>query len=88
VRQPPYSLDMALCKYKLKKALRGKKFDDVELMEENAVEQLLSVLKIEFKGRFQQEWGNNFVYAEGAYFEGSNMSQFSDSDLILYDKTS
>lgn len=64
--QLPYSLHMALCNYKLKKVLRGKRYDDVELMEENAVNQPFSVLKIEFKGRFQQEWGNNFVYAEGS----------------------
>jgi hypothetical protein len=41
---------MASYNYKLQKALQDKRFDDVKLVEENAVEQLLSILKIECNG--------------------------------------
>jgi hypothetical protein len=44
VRQPPYSQNMAPCVfflfYKLKIMFKGKRFDDVEVTEHDAIKQL------------------------------------------------
>ena len=43
LRQPPYSPDRALCDFwmfpKLKMALKGKRFDDIEMIQSNATRQ-------------------------------------------------
>jgi hypothetical protein len=51
--------------------VKGKRFDDVETVEPNAMEQLLEIPKIEFQRCFhhwQDQW-IKCVHTEGEYFE-------------------
>ncbi|VVC38688.1 Transposase, type 1 [Cinara cedri] len=58
VSQPPYSPDLAPCDYflfpKIKIALKGKRFQDVDEIKQNATEQLRGVSKNDFQRCFQK----------------------------------
>jgi transposase len=76
VPQPPYSPDLAPCDFflfpQLKVALKGKRFEDVPAIQENATEHLLGVTLDAFELCYQQ-WQERWakcVASEGAYFEG------------------
>ena len=76
VSQPPYSPDLAPCDFflfpKIKMALKGKRFQDVDEIKQNATEQLREVSKNDFHRCFQkwQERWRTCMDSEGAYFEG------------------
>lgn len=76
VSQPPYSPDLAPCDFflfpKIKMALKGKRFQDVDEIKQNATEQLRGVSKNDFHRCFQkwQERWRTCMDSEGAYFEG------------------
>ncbi|KAL4113507.1 hypothetical protein QTP88_017119 [Uroleucon formosanum] len=76
VSQPPYSPDLAPYDFflfpKIKMALKGKRFQDVDEIKQNATEQLRGVSKNDFHRCFQkwQERWRTCMDSEGAYFEG------------------
>jgi [histone H3]-lysine36 N-dimethyltransferase SETMAR len=76
VSQPPYSPDLAPCDFflfpKIKMALKGKRFQDVDEIKQNATEQLRGVSKNDFHRCFQkrQERWRTCMDSEEAYFEG------------------
>ncbi|KAL4149391.1 hypothetical protein QTP88_003351 [Uroleucon formosanum] len=76
VSQPPYSPDLAPCDFflfpKIKMALKGKRFQNVDEIKQNATEQLRGVSKNDFHRCFQkwQERWRTCMDSEGAYFEG------------------
>lgn len=76
VCQPPYSPDLAPCDFflfpKVKLALKGRRFDDVDSIKMNATQQLNGVQKDEFQKCFQQwqERWRKCIVSEGDYFEG------------------
>jgi histone-lysine N-methyltransferase SETMAR len=76
VNQPPYSPDLAPCDFflfpKLKFALKGRRFDDVDDIKKNATEQLRRVEQKDFQNCFQQwqERWTKCIVSEGDYFEG------------------
>ena len=57
LRQPPYSPDIAPCDYwmfpKLKMALKGKRFDDIETIQSNATRELKAISKSAFEDCFK-----------------------------------
>jgi transposase len=76
VPRPPYSSDLAPCDFflfsKIKTDLKGQRFDDIETIKKNAVDQLKQ-LKVEdfqhcFKKR-QKRW-DKCITSGGEYFEG------------------
>ena len=76
VPHPPYSPDLAPCDFwmfpKLKEKLRGRRFEDVEEMQEAVTSVLDSFHLEDFKGAFQK-WLDRYkkcVDAGGSYFEG------------------
>lgn len=76
VPQPPYSPDLAPCDFfafpKLKKTLKGRRFEDVTTIKQKAIEQLLTIPKNDFQSCFQ-EWQQRWakcVASQGRYFEG------------------
>jgi transposase len=76
VRQAPYSPDMASCDFwlfpKLKRTLKGSRFDSREDIMRNATKELRSFPEEAFEKCFQQwkESWDKFVESQGAYFEG------------------
>lgn len=80
LRQPPYSPDIAPSDFwlfpKLKIPLKGKRFDDVEQIKQNATKDLLAIPKDEFKKCFQkwEERWNKVVAYGGEYFEGDQIT--------------
>ncbi|KAL4119443.1 hypothetical protein QTP88_012252 [Uroleucon formosanum] len=76
VSQPLYSPDLAPCDFflfqKIKMALKGKRFQDVDEIKQNVTEQLREVSKNDFHRCFQkwQERWRTCMDSEGAYFEG------------------
>ena len=76
LRQPPYSPDIAPCDFwmypKLKMALKGKRFDDIETIQSNATRELKAIPKSAFKDCFRiwkHRW-ERVVQSNGDYFEG------------------
>lgn len=76
LRQPPYSPDIAPCDYwmfpKLKMALKGKRFDDIETIQSNATRELKAIPKPAFENCFKM-WKHRWervVQSNGDYFEG------------------
>ncbi|CAI6344606.1 unnamed protein product [Macrosiphum euphorbiae] len=76
VPHPPYSPDLAPCDFflfpKIKTDLKGQRFDDIETIKKNAVDQLKQ-LKVEdfqhcFK-KWQERW-DKCITSGGEYFEG------------------
>ena len=76
VCQPPYSPDLAPCDFflfpKVKFALKGSRFDDVDTIKMNATQQLNNVTEEDFQRCFQQwqERWRKCIVSEGDYFEG------------------
>jgi hypothetical protein len=48
--------------------LKEKRYYDMEMVEQNAIMQLLAVLKVKFEMCFQDSW-NKSLCAEGAYLD-------------------
>jgi hypothetical protein len=76
VREAPYSPDMAPCDFwsfpKLKRSLKGSRFDSLEDIMQNAMKELRSLPEKAFQKCFQQgnkRWAK-CVGSQGAYFEG------------------
>ena len=76
LRQPPYSPDIARCDFwmfpKLKMALKGKRFDDIETIHSNATRELKVIPKSAFEDCFKMSkhrW-DPVVQWNGDYFEG------------------
>ena len=74
--QPPYSPDIAPGDFwmfsKLKMALKGKRFDDIETIQSNATRELKAILKSAFEDCFKMckhRW-ERVVQSNGDYFEG------------------
>ena len=80
LRQPPYSHDIAPCDFrmfpKLKMALKGKRFDDIETIQSNATRELkaipISASEDCFK-MWEHRW-EHVVQSNGDYFEGCHGS--------------
>lgn len=79
VPQPPYSPDMAPCDFflfpKTKYALKGRRFQDVEEIMQNATKELYSLTVTDFERCFEQwkhRW-NKCIAVEGEYFEGDKV---------------
>jgi len=75
LQQPPYSPDLAPCDFflfpRLKKVLKGYRFEAMENINQNSMKTLLDILKEEFTKCFQQ-WQQRWakcVAAEGNYVE-------------------
>ena len=76
LRQPPYSPDIAPCDFwmfpKLKTALKGMRFDDIETIQSNATRELNAIPKSAFEDCFKiwkHRW-ERVVQSNGDYFEG------------------
>ena len=76
LREPPYSPDIAPCDFwlfpKLKKPLKGHRFDDKTRVENNATSVLKALPKSEFQDCFEKwkhRW-NRVIQSSGDYFEG------------------
>ena len=76
LRQPLYSPDIAPCDFwmfpKLKMALKGKWFDDIETIQSNATRELKAIPKSAFEDyykKWKHRWGR-VVQPNGDYFEG------------------
>jgi histone-lysine N-methyltransferase SETMAR len=77
VRQAPYSPDMAPCDFwlfpKLKRSLKGSRFDSCKDIMQNVTKELRSLPEEAFQKCFQQ-WKNHWakgVESQGAYYEGN-----------------
>ena len=75
LRQPPYSPGIALCDFwmfrKLKMALIGKRFDEIETIQSNATRELKAIPKSAFEDCFKM-WKHRWervVQSNGDYFE-------------------
>ena len=76
LRQPPYSPEIAPCDFwmfpKLKMALKGKRFDDIETIQSNATRELKAIPKYAFEDCFKtwkHRW-EHVVQSNEDYFEG------------------
>ena len=75
LRQPSYSPDIAPCDFwmfpKLKMALKGKRFDDIETIQSNATRELKAIPKSAFEDCFKM-WKHRWklvVQSNGDYFD-------------------
>ena len=73
---PPYSPDLAPCDFflfpRMKKALKGKRFADIEEVQKKTTESLKAITSQEFQNCFQQ-WKTRLdkcIASNGEYFEG------------------
>ena len=76
LRQPPYSPDIAPCDFwmfqKLKMALKGKRFEDIDTIQSNATCELKAIPKSAFEDCFKM-WKHRWervVQSNGDYFKG------------------
>ena len=76
VPQPQYSPDLALCDFwlfpKLKRPLRGHRFDTIEQIQAESKKALKAMPEIEFNECFndrKKRW-HKFIISGGDYFEG------------------
>jgi transposase len=78
VPHPPYSLDLAPAGFflfpKLKTTLKGRRFQTIEEIQENATRELRAITESAFQEAFQQwkkrwEW---YIASRGDYFEGDS----------------
>ena len=76
LRQPPYSPDVAPCDFwmfrKLKMALKGTRFNDIETIQSNATRELKAIPKSAFADCFKT-WKHRWecvIQSNGDYFEG------------------
>lgn len=77
IQQAANSPDLAPCDFflfsRLKKSLRGTRYDTKELIKQKSKEELMSIPKIEFEKCFQswiKRW-HRCIAADGEYFEGN-----------------
>jgi len=75
LQQPPYSPDLSLCDFflfaRLKKVLKGHRFEATEDIKRNSMKKLLDIPKEEF-AKCSQQWQKRWakcVAAEGYYVE-------------------
>lgn len=78
--QPPVSPDLAPCDFflfsKLKRSLKGRRFESVEEIKEESLRALHAIPKQDFQTCIQQ-WQDRYskcVAAQGEYFEGDNVN--------------
>lgn len=78
--QPPYSPDMAPCDFflfpKLKRPLKGRRFDNIDEIKAESLKELKAIPKSEFQKCFQdlkKRW-HKCIISEGDYFEGDNIN--------------
>ena len=77
VPQPPYSPDLAPADFflfpKLKSTLKGRRFQTVEKIKENSLQDLRAIPQNTFQDAFQnwkkKRW-ERFINSRGEYFEG------------------
>ena len=73
---PPFSLDLATCNVflfpRMKRDLKGKRFQNVEEVRKKTMEALKAVTLQEFQNCFDQwkKWWDKFIDSQGEYFEG------------------
>lgn len=79
VPQPPYSPDLAPCDFwlfsKLKRTLRGNRFDSIEEIKDKSKKELMAIPAIEFEKCFE-EWKTRWhkcIASDGDYFEGDEI---------------
>ena len=79
VPQPPYSPDLAPCDFwlfsKLKRPLRGHRFDTIEEIQAESKKALKAILEIEFNKCFD-DWKKRWhkcIISGGDYFEGDEI---------------
>ena len=79
VPQPPYSPDLAPCDFwlcsKLKRPLRGHRFDSIEEIKTESLKALKAIPEIEFNKCFD-DWKKRWhkcIISEGDYFEGDEI---------------
>ena len=79
VPQPPYSLDLAPCDFwlfpKLKRPLRGHRFDMIEEIQAESKKVLKAIPEIEFNKCFD-DWKKRWhkcIISGGDYFEGNEI---------------
>ena len=72
VPHPPYSPDLAACDFWLFPKLRGCNHETIEEMKEAVTKVIDTLTQEDFCGDFQKvlERYNEFIAAEGDYFEG------------------
>lgn len=80
VPQAPYSPDMAPCDFflfsRLKKPLRGHRFDSIEEIKENSLKALKEISEHEYNRCFE-DWKNRWnkcIVSGGEYFEGDEIN--------------
>jgi hypothetical protein len=78
VPHPPYSPDLAPCDFflfsRLKRTLKGKRFQDVAEIQLNTTRQLQAIPKQAHQTRIEKwkdRW-NRCIQSGGSYFEGGN----------------
>jgi len=78
VRHPPYSPDLAPADFslfpKLKTTLKGRRFQTIEEIQENAIRELCAITESAFQEAFQQlkkRW-ERYIASRGDYFEGDS----------------
>jgi transposase len=79
VPQPPYSPDLAPCDFwlfpKLKRPLRGHRFDSIEEIQAESEKALKTIPEIDFNNCFE-DWKKRWhrcIVSEGDYFEGDEI---------------
>lgn len=79
VPQPPYSPDLAPCDFwlfpKLKRPLRGHRFDTIEEIKTESLRALKAIPEIDFNNCFE-DWRNRWhkcIVSGGEYFEGDEI---------------
>jgi len=79
VPQPPYSSDLAPCDFwlfpKLKRPLRGHRFDTIEEIRTESLRALKAIPKIDFNNCFEnwkKRW-HKCIVSGGEYFEGDEI---------------
>ena len=79
--QPPYSPDLAPSDFwiffRIKKVLKGKRFQEITEIQKNTVQILHEIKEEEFKQCFENQWVKRWkkcILAGGKYFEGDKMN--------------
>ncbi len=85
VAHPPYSPDLAPCDYflfpRLKKGLRGRRFETMKAMKDAVKQELNGITKEEFRNAIDQlpvRW-TKCIEAKGEYFEGQHINIAPDN---------
>jgi len=76
---PPYSPDLAPADFfvfsKLKTTLKGRRFQTIEEIQENAIRELRTITESAFQEAFQQwkKCWERYIASRGDYFEGDSI---------------